>query len=345
MTNQRAQVQPFRSLQSFGGYVPMARKNGDGTHELVVNKEGFVQITDGRITTNSLLRKDEWEQLDQAVQLAATGRLNAVERLNGDPMFRNAVNSIGVMTSQYNRGSEMTRATVSLSGRAAPDFDRQDYLLAGVPIPVFHKQFQIGLRELEASRLYGGSGIDTTNAFEAGRVVAQEVERSFFNGDTNIRLNQDVLYGVTNEPNVNTGAATGDFGTLANQVPTFRAMMTALHAANYFGPVEFWVATTQFDEMALNFYSDGTGDSGLARVLKMEGISAVHPSDWMTAGTLVGVTMDPNVIDFQVHRLQQVVEWTSPDGMAQNFKVMSVCAVRVKSDYNSASGVIYYTGA
>jgi hypothetical protein len=97
--------------------------------------------------------------------------------------------------------------------------------------------------------------------------------------------------------------------------------------------------------MALNFHSDGTGDSGLTRVLKMAGIDAIYPSDWMTAGTLVMAQMTPNVLDFCVYQLNQVVEWTSPDGMAQNFKVMSIGAPRIKSDYNGNSGVCYYTGA
>jgi len=346
MTITQAQVGAISNrLQQIGGFVPIAKQNPDGTQELVTNEDGFVKITDGRgFVTNSLLRKDEWEMLDDAVQIAATGEFNAIQRLNGDPQLRKQLNSMGVLVAQYNQGSEMSRAAVSLSGRAAQDLDRQDYNLTGVPVPVIHKEFQIGMRELEASRSYG-SGIDTTNAFEASRVVTEEAERLFSAGNTNIALNQNILYGVTNEPNINTGAAVGDFGTLSNIVPTFRNMIIAMAAANYFGPYEFWVARTQYNEMALNFHSDGTGDSGLTRVLKMPNISAIHPSDWMTAGTLVGVQMTPNVIDFCVYQLNQVVEWTSQDGMAQNFKVMSICAVRVKSDYNGNSGVCYYTGA
>jgi len=282
--------------------------------------------------------------LDRTVQIAATGQLNAIARLDGDPMLRKPLSNIGIMVAQYTQGSEMTRPSVTLSGRAAPSLDRQDYDLVGVPIPVIHKEFQIGARELAASRTYG-EGIDTTNAFEASRVVAQEIERIFFFGDTNIRLNQDVLYGVSNQPDINTGAATGDFGTLGNQIPTFRAMIQALNGDFHFGPFEFWVARTQFNEMALNFYTDGSGESGLDRVKRMEGIAAVHPSDWMTAGTLVGIQMTPDVLDFCVNQMNTVVEWTSPDGMAQNFKVMTIAAPRIKSDYNARSGVCYYTGA
>jgi len=345
MTIEKATINPISQLQQIGGYVPMARQNPDGTQELVTNEQGFVQITNGRgLVTNSLLRKDEWEMLDDAVLIAATGQMNFISRLNGDPQLRKTLNSMGVLVSQYNQGSEMTRAAVSLSGRAAPDFDRQDYNLTGVPIPVIHKEFQIGMRELEASRAYG-SGIDTTNAFEASRVVTEEMERIGFGGNTNIALNQNVLYGITNEPNINTGSAVGGFDTLSNIVPTFRNMIIALAADNYFGPYEAWVARTQYNEMSLNFHSDGTGDSGLTRVLKMAGLSAVYPSDWMTAGTLVMAQMTPNVLDFCVYQLNQVVEWTSPDGMAQNFKVMSIGAPRIKSDYNGNSGVVYFTGA
>jgi len=333
-------------LQQIGGYVPLAHINEDGTQELITNEEGLVALTrDGKtIVANSLLRKDEWEKLDAAVQVAATGQYTAIPRLNGDSQLKQQLNSMGVLVSQYNQGSEMSRAAVSLSGRAAPDFDRQDYHLTGVPVPVIHKEFQIGMRELEASRAYG-SGIDTTNAFEAGRVVQEEMERLWVSGNTNIALNQNILYGVSNETNINTGAATGDFGTISNIIPTFRNMIIALAAANYFGPYEFWVARTQFNEMALNFYSDGSGESALERVLRMQNVTAVRPNDWMTAGTLVGIQMTVNVIDFVVYQLNQIVEWTSNDGMAQNLKDMSIGAVRVKADYNGNSGLVYYTGA
>lgn len=344
MTEQ-ATISSINEMENMGGFVPMALKNPDGTQELVVNERGFVQITNYQgLVTNSLLRKDEWEQLDAMVQIAATGQLNAIARLDGDASLRKPLGSIGVVVAQYNQGSEMTRPAVNLTGRGAPSLDRQNYNLTGVPIPVIHKEFQIGTRELAASRAYG-SGIDATNAFEASRVVAQEMERIYFVGNTNISLNQDVLYGVTNEPNINGGAAVGDFGVLANQVPTFRNMIQAANADNYFGPFEFWVARTQYNEMSLAFYTDGSGESGLQRILRMEGVDAVHPSDWMTAGTLVMVQMTPNVIDFCVYQMGTVVEWTTPDGMAQNFKIMSIGAPRVKSDYNNASGIVYFTGA
>ena len=122
-------------------------------------------------------------------------------------------------------------------------------------------------------------------------------------------------------------------------------MITAAVADNYFGPYEFWVARTQYEEMALNFYTDGSGDSGLDRVMKMHDINQIHPSDWMTAGTLVLVTMDPNVIDLQWYSMNQVIEWASPDGMSHSFKIMTIAAPRVKSDFNGASGIVYYTGA
>jgi len=324
------------------GYLPMYYENTD---ELAVNEHGYVVIQNAQgVRTNSLLRKDEWEKLDAAVLTAATGQLNAIDRLRSTPMLSEKLDSIGVLVSQYTQASQLTRPSVSLSGRAAPDFDRQDFDLVGVPIPVIHKEIQIGARELAASRRGLGAGIDVSHIYEASRVVAQELERIFFLGDANISLNGNILYGVTNQPDVNTGSATGGFDTLSNQVPTFRNMIIAAAGDNYFGPYEFWIARTQYNEMALNFYTDGSGDSGLDRIMKMSGVAAVHPSDWMTAGTGLLVTMDPNVLDLQWFQINQVVEWASPDGMAHNFKIMTVAAPRIKADYDGQSGIVYYTG-
>jgi len=302
---------------------------------LTVNSDGMVR--------NSLLRKDEWEELDAAVVMAASERLNAIQRLQDLGLVK-PLGSIGILTSQWNIGSQMTRATVNLTGQSADDRDLQDYNLKGVPVPVIHKSFAIGERTLEASRRLG-EGIDVTNAYEASRVVAEELERMFFSGYDELSLNQDTIYGVTNESNVVTESTSKDFGTISNVIDKFQLMLSGLASDNYFGPFEAWVYKTQYTELTTQFYTDGSGESAYDRMLRIPEIRAIHPADYLSAGEVVLVQMTPNVIDLALHELNMVVEWASGDGLTHNFKVMSIAVPRVKSDYGSHSGICYGTNA
>ncbi len=342
INNNPVQVSDIRQIKLQNAFFPL--KRGDVNGEFVTNKQGYVQIRNsGGIVTNSLLRKDEWEQLDTVIVQTQAERLNGIARLE-EMRLVHPINNFGVLVSQYNKGSQVTRATVNLTGQSVADLDLQDLLLAGVPVPVVHKEFTIGERFLEASRTSGES-IDTTNAAEASRVVAEELERMFFVGDTTIVMNGVTIYGITNEPNINTGVATGDFGTIGNIQTTFQAMIAALAGDNYHGDFEAWVATSQYTEMTTLFHTDGSGETPFERQLRVPQLRAIHAGDFMTDGTLALVQMTTNVIDLALFELGMIAEWTSGDGMTHNFKIMSVAAPRVKSDYAGQSGIAYYTGA
>lgn len=322
------------------------------TGEFVINnKTGHVQIVTARgLVVNSALRKDEWEELDRAIVSAAVAPLNMTQRMMTAGLTR-PLGGLGTLIAQYNQISEMTAANVSLSGNASGQKDRIDYDLVGVPVPVIFKEFELNARYLEASRRLG-DGIDTANGAAAARVVGEKVEDLLINGDSNINLNGNTIYGLTNHPDRNTETATnlggGDFGTIANIVPTFSGILSALKADNYRGPYGVFVADTQYDQMAMSFYSDGSGQSALNRVLQIPQIQFIESSAWLDAGEAVVVHLSRDVVELAY--VQQYwpitnLEWTSGDGMASNFKVMTVFAPMVKSDYAGRSGVFHCTGA
>jgi len=335
----------YEGTPSLGeGFRPMSN---DGTYKgIAVNTSGFVQVSNAMgVTANSLLRKDEWQMLDETVVEAASENLNAINRLKELGL----VHPLGgwwVVESQFNVSSQMTRADVSLLGDAGGEGDRVDFLLRSVPIPVVFKTYRIPMRQLEASRRMGG-GIDVTHAYEAGRVVAEEMERIFFAGDADIVLGGNTLFGVTNETNINTGVATGDWGTISNILPTVENMITACAADGYYGPFDLWCARNQYGEATLQVFTDGSGETPKDRIERMVQINegGVHPADYLADGQLVLVQMTRNVIDYADGQAITNVEWKSGDGMVSSYKVMMVGAPRVKSDYENGSGICYYTGA
>lgn len=315
-------------------------------------RTGQLQIMTSRgLVVNSALRKDEWEELDSAIVQAAVAPLNMTQRMITAGLTR-PLGGLGTLIAQYNQISEMTAANVSLSGNASGQKDRVDYDLVGVPVPVIFKEFELNQRYLEASRRLGDS-IDTANGAAAARVVGEKVEDLLINGDTNVNLNGNTIYGLTSHPDRNTAAASsftngGDFGTISNIMPTFSGILSALKADNYRGPYGVFVADTQYDQMAFNIYSDGSGQSALTRILQIPTIQFVDSSAWLDDGEIVVVHLSRDVVELAY--VQQYwpitnLEWTSGDGMQSNFKVMTVFAPMVKSDYSGRSGVFHCTGA
>lgn len=314
-------------------------------------RTGQLQIMTSRgLVVNSALRKDEWEELDRAIVQAAVAPLNMTQRMITAGLTR-PLGGLGTLIAQYNQISEMTAANVSLSGNASGQKDRVDYDLVGVPVPVIFKEFELNQRYLEASRRLGDS-IDTANGAAAARVVGEKVEDLLINGDSSVNLNGNTIYGLTSHPDRNTDTATnlggGDFGTISNIIPTFSGILSALKADNYRGPYGVFVADTQYDQMAHQFYSDGSGQNALNRVLQIPSIQFIDSSAWLDAGEVVVVHLSKDVVELAY--VQQYwpitnLEWTSGDGMQSNFKVMTVFAPMVKSDYNGRSGIFHATGA
>ena len=322
-----------------------------GSRPLQVNKRsGAVQIRTPRgLVTNSLLRKDEWEELDRAVVEASKYPLRAVSDLRARGLTKR-LGGLGTLVSQFNKGSAMTAANVSMNGQDAGEMDRVDFNLAGVPVPVIFKRFDISARELAASRLLGDS-LDVTHVMEAARVVSETMESLVIDGG-GFTFNGATIYGYTNESNRNTDTATnyggGDWGTITNVVPTIAGMISAAQADNKYGPYMVYAYTTQFNQASLNYYTDGSGQTARERVLALPGILGMEALPTLQAGEVLLVQMTPDVVDWAEvpeYATPQLIEWSSGDGMTGHFKVMAVGAPRVKSHYDGKSGIVHATAA
>lgn len=322
-----------------------------GSRPLFFNKKtGEAQIRRGDgVVVNSALRKDEWEELDRAVIRAASYPLRAVQDLFARGLTKR-LGGLGSLVSEWNTASAMTPANVSMTGQSVGNNDRVDYNLAGVPIPVIFKEFTIGRRQLEAARKLGNA-LDTVHAEEAARVVAEMMESLLIDGG-GFTFNGNTLYGYTNETNRNTATAAayggGDWGTITNVTPTIGGMITAAKADNKFGPYAVYVYTTQFNQAAHSFFTDGSGQTALQRVMTMPGIASVTELPTLQDGEVLLVQMTSDVVDWAFvpeYQTPTVVEWASPDGMSYNFKVLAVGAPRVKSHYDGKSGIVHATAA
>lgn len=324
-----------------GGARPLV--NGKG--QFILNN-GFPQVVTPRgLHVNSLLRKDEWEELDAAVVQAAQQRLVGVQDLIEAGLVKQ-LGGIGTLASQWNEASAMTAADINLTGSGGSG-DRVDFNLSGVPVPVIFKDYSIDTRSLAASRRLG-DGLDVSNAFAASRVVAEGLENMLFNGASGVKLNGDTVYGYTTHPNRNTDTAAnyggGDWGTITNIMPTILGMISAANADGYYGPFGVYAYLTQYNQ-ALATYTDGSGQTAVDRMLRLPQINFVKPSDWLDAGEVVLVQMTPDVVDVAIAQEITNLEWMSGDGLLGHFKVMSVAVPRIKADYSGNSGIVHATSA
>jgi uncharacterized linocin/CFP29 family protein len=304
---------------------------------LLTNKE--VRPVQG-LEQNALLRKNEWESLDEAVVEVMRQRLNGVMDLMNAGLVRNEPN-LGVLESQYEEMSDMTAATQNWSGKPKGEEDTPAFDLVTVPIPITHKRFSIDRRRLEASRNIGAA-LDTTSAETASRLVRDKLEDMLFNG-SDLVLNGNSIYGYTTATNRNTVTLTTNWDlSSADILADVEKMLDAQYTDNSFGPFilyipKNWWATLQGD------YNDNKGDrTYLERIEAYSEIQAVRPADVLTDDNAVMVQMTSDVVDLAVITSEpQVIQWESGDMWTTYFQVFSALAPRIKNDYDGRSGICH----
>ncbi len=293
------------------------------------------------LRTNALLQHEEWRRIDTSVLEVARQRLNIVQDLIDAGLVQD-LGGLGVMISAYERSGDMSAANVNMAGATPGDEDVVDFDLIQVPVPIIHKDFRINIRKLAASR-NSGESLDVIQTRIAARRVVDQMESIVFNGASAINLNGSSISGLTTHANINTVGGS-DWGTIANIYTDCNSAVQANEADYYFGPFVLYVAATQFGQMRA-IYTDGSGVSALNRVLAgITAITAIKPSDTLTAGTAVLVQMTADVIDLAIGQEITTVQWDEQGGMTLHYKVMTALAPRVKADKNGNSGICLLSG-
>jgi uncharacterized linocin/CFP29 family protein len=295
------------------------------------------------LRTNTVLQKDEWLQLDTALLEVARQRLTGVNDLMSRGLRYGLQNALGVTRLEWERVSDMTAASVDMSGLTESENDRVVYDLVGMPIPIIHKDFHINIRALMASR-NRGEGVDVTQVSLAGRLVAEKIEDLLFNGGFQASTLSQV-YGYTTAPNRNTGTS-GAWATPGTAGSVFLAdtiaMIAALTADRMFGPYVMYVPAAVYINM-LNDFKAETGLSILQRLLQIPQIADIRPSDNLTGKNILLVQMTRDVVDMVDGIQPMVIQWETMGGMMLNFKVLAIMVPRIKADQDLNSGIAHFS--
>lgn len=317
-----------------------------GSRPMIVNERKQVLVRSPRgLMVNSLLREDEWKEVDTAALTAARPPLKVVSQLRSRGLVKR-LGGLGSLVSQWYMRSEITPAKVSMTGQGA-DRDLPDLRMAGVPVPIVHKEFSIDLRNLEASRRLG-DGLDVAGAEEAARVVAEAYDDLVLNGNTTIVIGGMTIYGMRTHPSRKTDTAAnfggGDWSAAAdNAYNTVKGMIAAAMANRHYGPYMLYVSEAQYIDLLI-IYADGTGQTPLQRILALPQIEGVEMLPNLAAGEVLLVQMTGEVIRLAEAMDIQVREWASPDGMTSVFRVMLCGTPEIKARYDGKSGIVHATG-
>ena len=319
---------------------PNGQLVGTGNVAQALMQSGF---SINSLRTNDVLRKDEWSQMDNVLIEIARKRLVAVNELVSRGLTYNIGNGLGTTILEWEQVSDMEPANVSMSGVTEGERDILDFTLQSMPLPIIHKDFNINIRKLEASRTTG-QPLDVAQASMASILVNEAVEDMVFNGHAT-REGAARIYGLVNHPDRNTGSVSANWDTLATgeqMVTDILAMMTSADVDNMFGPFGVYVPTAAFIRMGEDFKA-ASDKTIISRLMEIPGLDFIRASKDVPAGAVIMHQLTSDVIDEVIGLPPTVVQWESNGGMTVNFKVMSIMIPRVRSTVTSQSGVMHYS--
>jgi hypothetical protein len=303
----------------------------------------------------------QWAELDATIVRAARQRLRATEDLRAAGTY-GGFNGMGRMTLEYQAASDPGEAVVDMDAHTDARNDAPLMILRSLPLPITHSDFGFSQRELLVSRNAGGLPLDTFMAEAAGRRVAESIEDQVIGNVTGVtygtqtagygtHTGTSTVYGYTNFPQrlTKTNFTTP---TTTNGPTTYAEILSALAqltAQFHYGPFTLYHSTDWSPFMDSPFSTAGgnaPGETLRSMLLKNPDIADVRRLDRLTSTyTFIFVERDPATAQLVVGQDLQTVQWEEKGGLDLRFKVLAIMVPRLRSDYNSRTGILHGTTA
>lgn len=298
-------------------------------------------ISPAELRTLDTLRKDEWKAFDEALVEEGQIRLRVVADLIAQGLTIPIANAMGKTFLEWEKVTDMQDAVVSLSGVDRSEDDRVDFSLDSIPLPITHKDFNLNLRTLIASRTRG-EALDTTQARVAGRKVGEMIEYITLNGSKT--FGGKTLYGLLNHPNINTasfGDATWtDSGVTGEEILTdVFTLIAALETDRFFGPYNIVVPSTYSTKLELDFKA-ASDKTIRQRIMEVDRVKSVTVADQMTADKVLMYQGTKDVVAMVNGEALQTIQWDIEGGFVIKFKAFAIQVPLVRADASGRSGVV-----
>jgi len=298
-----------------------------------------------RPTTNATLRKDEWKQLDMAVLKAAQQRLIGVADLYTRGLVYRLSNGLGTTVLETETMSDQEAAQVSMDGATRGRRDRPEFGIGYLPLPIIHKDFQLDIRTLNASRKRD-QALDTLQAEAAARKVAEQAETILFTGLSTYTYGGGSIYGYTDFPNRNTYTLTAHWNDSGASGETILADVLGMIQASindrHYGPWVLYIPTAYQTALGEDFKA-GSDKSVRTRLMEIEGLEAIKVADFLTGDNVVLVEMNTDTVRMVEGLSIQTLEWSIEGGMILMYKVMAIMVPQIRADYSERTGIVHGT--
>ncbi len=312
----------------------------DGNSYITINTPNGPKV---EMVGNSTLRKDEWKHLDDAVMMAAQRRMIGVSDLYSRNLVYPISNGLGTTVFETELMSDTEDAQISMDAATRGRRDRPEFSIGYLPLPVVHKDFQIDIRTLNASRTRG-QALDTLGAAEAGKRVMEKVESILFTGASTYTYGGGTIYGYTDFTHRNQYTLTAHWNDSAASGETILTDVLGMIQASiddrHYGPWVLYIPTNFQTALGEDFKSN-SDKSVRERLLEVNGLEDIKVADFLTADNVVLVSMDADTVRMIEGLRLQTLQWDIEGGMIMLFKVMAIMIPQMRADYNNRCGIVH----
>lgn len=293
------------------------------------------------LATNATLREDEWERIDERVNDVLRTRVTVADDLRQRGLVEEV--SLGTIIRKTERLQDQDDAEISFDGDTSPQRDRADYLVDSRAVPVISADFEVGWRQLEASRTRGDP-LDTANAEQKAAKVSRKLQDLIANGLSSGTPTGGGLPGLTSAGNRLTDTLSNNWDTSSGTpVEDVKTMLESAYSSNLFGPFIVYVPKNYWAEVQDDYKAESEG-TFIDRIERFEDIEAVRPLDALADDNVVMVQMTRDVLDLSEAQAVTTVQWER-NPFVTNFRVLTVAGPHIKNievdDGTTVNGIVH----
>jgi uncharacterized linocin/CFP29 family protein len=194
---------------------------------------------------------------------------------------RPVTGGIGTQQWSWNSAAEVSDAQLSWAINVNNE-DMINLTPTNKPIPVLHKEFRIGARDI-ATAQNGGYPLSTITAQSAAYKTTVLENQLILNGYAADGTNYDIngFYQGAG----NTEGTAKDFGTAGNAISKIGLALAVLHADEIYGAFNLVLNDVQYMELAVSVMGAGAGNPEMPMVEKLLGGGKIYSTSYQAVNT------------------------------------------------------------
>lgn len=304
------------------------------------------------------LTRDQWVQIDAAVERATRQRLTAWSDLRA-ANSRGGFDAWSKMTLEYSAVTDAAEAVKDMDATSPGRDDTPLALIRSIPLPVIHSDFSYPQRFLDQTRA-GGMPLDTEMIEQGTRRIWEMVEKTLIGTEAGVtygtrtagpfpHTGTSTEYGYTSFPSrvTKTDLTTPSGSNPEAIVQDVMEMIETMFTNGYFGPFMLYHSTPYSLYLNSDYFRSGSTSAVRTvreRLMEVDGITDIRRLDYLTTGYQL-LLIDLNRGQFQaIDGMQpRTVQWNERAGMIQKFMTLAIQIALLRAPYNGVSAIVHGT--